>query len=269
MAAKKNGKKVAKTKAGGLPAVLAGRMQSDAGRGHATRAEDLAIPYIGLIQDLSPQVKAREAKYIDGAEVGDLFNSVTNELWEGEEGLLVVPCAFESKYVEWIPRSKGGGFVQSFDTDSDIMNQTERVETDNGYSDKLPNGNEILLTAYHYVVIVSPDGKLSQAMIAMAKTSLKKSRAWMTQINNQQVEGSDGDMFNPPSFAYTYRITSGEESNAMNSWFNFTIEVSGMVESENLYDAAEKFAASIDKGDVNRSYGGPDGEAKEKTESAI
>jgi hypothetical protein len=257
--ARKKSTDIAKHKPGGVP-ILAGRMQKDARRGHATRPEDMAIAFIGVLQDLSPQIKKREAKYIEGSEVGDLFNNVTNELWKGDEGILVIPCAFESKYVEWVPRAKGGGFVQAHDVESDIMERTERVEVENGYVDRLPNGNEILLTAYHYVLVLDGEGGATRAMIAMAKTSLKKSRAWNTMISQQQLNNGQGGKFNPPSFGYTYRVKSGEESNAMNTWFNWVIETSGLVEHEGLYDEAESFAAAMEKGEVNRSYAGVDGE---------
>ena len=258
-------KAVAKKEAAGVPA-LAGRMQKDARRGHATRPEDLAIPFIGVLQDLSPQIKKREAKHIEGAEVGDIFNSVTNELWKGDEGIIVIPCAFEAKYVEWVPRAKGGGFVQAHDIESDIMQRTERAEVENGFVDKLPNGNEVLLTAYHYVLVLDDDGNATRAMVAMAKTALKKSRAWNTMISNIQLDDGQGGKFNPPSFGYTYRLKAGEESNAMNAWFNWVIESQGLVEYEHLYDQAESFAAAIEKGDVNRQYAGVDG-AEDKTDN--
>ena len=42
--------------------------------------DDLTIPRVDIIQDLSPQHKKNKPEYIEGAEVGMLFNTVTGKL---------------------------------------------------------------------------------------------------------------------------------------------------------------------------------------------
>ena len=41
--------------------------------------EDLAIPFLRILSDTSPQVKKRDPEYVDGAEVGMLFNTLTRD----------------------------------------------------------------------------------------------------------------------------------------------------------------------------------------------
>ena len=46
--------------------------------------EDLAIPFLRILSDTSPQVKKRDPEYVDGAEVGMLFKTLTREVYDGE-----------------------------------------------------------------------------------------------------------------------------------------------------------------------------------------
>ena len=56
-------------------------------------SDDLAIPFIRVLQAMSPQVNKRAPEYVDGAEVGMLFNTVTNSVYDGEKGVEIVPCS--------------------------------------------------------------------------------------------------------------------------------------------------------------------------------
>ena len=59
---------------------------------------DLQIPFVRLIQAMSPQIKKSDPSFIPGASQGDIFNTVTGQSWDGEEGVTVVPCYQETKY---------------------------------------------------------------------------------------------------------------------------------------------------------------------------
>ena len=70
-------------------------------------SEDLAIPFLRIIQAMSPQVNARDGKHIKGCEQGDIFNTVDNTLYKGADGVVVVPVAYKRTYLEWMPERKG------------------------------------------------------------------------------------------------------------------------------------------------------------------
>ena len=81
-----------------------------AGEGAAFGADEMQIPFIRALQALSPQLNKKKPEYIDGAEQGDLFNTVTGQVWKGEEGVTIIPCYQVTKYLEFTPRDMGGGF---------------------------------------------------------------------------------------------------------------------------------------------------------------
>ena len=69
--------------------------------------EDLAIPFLRILSDTSPQVKKRDPEYVEGAEVGMLFNTLTREIYDGEKGVQVIPCSYVRQYIECEERGKG------------------------------------------------------------------------------------------------------------------------------------------------------------------
>src|SRR5450631_1544355 len=75
----------------------------DSGAGVDTMTSgDVALPYLYILQALSPIVNPAASQYIEGAQASMLYNNVSQELYDGrKEGLIVVPCYYERKYVEW------------------------------------------------------------------------------------------------------------------------------------------------------------------------
>ena len=44
--------------------------------------EDLALPFLKILGQLSPEVNKRDGKYVEGAEPGKIMNTVTNQLYD-------------------------------------------------------------------------------------------------------------------------------------------------------------------------------------------
>ena len=49
--------------------------------------DDLAIPFLRILSDTSPQIKKRDPLYIEGAESGMIYNTLTKEIYDGEAGV--------------------------------------------------------------------------------------------------------------------------------------------------------------------------------------
>ncbi len=57
--------------------------------------EDMALPFVRILGQLSPQVTDGDAKYIEGAKPGMIYNTVTSELYDGKKGIKVIPCYYK------------------------------------------------------------------------------------------------------------------------------------------------------------------------------
>ena len=224
--------------------VLAEDSKSMSGFGTLNLARDTAIPYISILQTSSPQVNPSKAEYIESAKAGQLFNTVTQETFDTLEA---IPVYYHLKYVEWKPREQGGGFINSHDAESGIIGQTKRDPMTNKMV--LPNGNHIVQTAYHYVLMIT-DGGYQNAVISMSSSQLKKSRRWNSLMLSQKVKGPSG-MFTPPTYAFTYKLKSLSESNDRGSWFGFSIEKGEQVTDASIYGESKAFAQSAASGAVD------------------
>ena len=203
-------------------------------------SEDIQIPFLRVLQALSPQIKKSDPAYIKGAEQGGIFNTVTKKFWSGDEGVLVIPVHFQKKLLEFVPRSEGGGFVGELDP----KNLPNVVKEDNGM-EMLESGNELVRTAQHYVRVVHEDGTLENAIVDMKKTQLKKSRQWMSIMMMQKHNGKT-----LPSFSQVYRLKTVEEGNDKGSWYSWSVEHEKMVESIESYNDAKSFHTSIKSGEL-------------------
>lgn len=229
---------------GKLSTELANAFAEDAGIGfEEVTSSDLQIPFLRIIQALSPQVKKTDSSFIEGASQGDIFNTVTNKFWGGDNGVVVLPVYFETKMLEFVPRSQGGGFVGELHAGSNEVRAAVR-DPDSGM-ELLESGNELVRTASHYVKIVHENGDLENAIVDMKKTQLKKSRLWLSMMMMQKQNGST-----LPSFANTYRLRAVEDGNDKGSWFTWSISLEGTVPSLEAYTEARELHGSIKQGEM-------------------
>lgn len=251
-------KEVATVKKAAPPAKqedLTAAMAGDANRGFENvSATDMAIPFIVILQALSPQVK-RGDQQVEGAKEGDIFNTVTGSMFPGDEGIYFIPATFKKAVVEWRPRDDGGGFVAQHD---DISGLTGLSKDDNGRI-ITADGNILVDTAYHYGLLVDPvTNDYSTVVISMTSTQLKKSRKWNSLMAGLKMSKADGSKFTPPMFGHMYKLTTVPEENAVGSWSGWDIELFGQTPSIELYTAAKLFADNITKGLIKVAPPAPD-----------
>tara|TARA_B100000745_G_scaffold289041_1_gene226902 strand:- start:147 stop:920 length:774 start_codon:yes stop_codon:yes gene_type:complete len=239
---------VKKEKAG---AIAISNFEIDSGKGLGNISqEDLALPFLKILGQLSPEVNKRDGKYVKGAEPGMIFNSVTGELYDGAKGIQVVPCHYKLEYIEWRDRGEGSGApVAIHSSSSDVMTKTTR---DASFKDRLPNGNYIERTASHFVIV---NGQTpSTALIAMKSTQLKISRKWNSMMAGIRLKGKNG-LFTPASFSHIYQLKTIQQSNDKGTWFGWEVSKIGPVQDTTLYQQAKTFAENVSKGDVKVKHG--------------
>jgi hypothetical protein len=212
--------------------------------------QDLALPFLRILGQLSPQVNKRDAKYVEGAEAGMIYNTVTNELYDGEKGINVIPCHYKREYIEWTDRGEGTGApVAVHSATSPIIQEATR---DSMGKDRLKNGNYLENTASYFVMICKEDSA-ETALITMKSTQLKVSRTWNSMMNGLKIQGKNG-LFTPPIFSHVYSLRTVQQSNDKGTWFGWTVNKVGAVSNRNLYEQAKGFAQSVKKGDVQAKH---------------
>jgi hypothetical protein len=216
---------------------------------------DFAMPFLRVLGQLSPEVNERDAKYVEGAKAGMIFNTVTKQAYDGVEGVNVIPCGYKREYVEWSDRGEGTSApVAIHSVESGIIKEATRGAD---YKDRLPNGNYLENTASYFVML----DDMSQALITMKSTQLKVSRSWNSMMNSIKLQGKNG-MFTPAAYSHVYNLSTVQQSNDKGTWFGWNVQKIGPVQDKNLYEAAKQFASSV--GNVQVKHG--EGETKSKDE---
>ena len=212
--------------------------------------EDLALPFLKVLGQLSPEINTRDAKYIKGTQPGMILNTVTGEYYDGEKGIQVLPVFYKRQYIEWQDRGESmGAPVAIHEVNSDLLGKVTR---DKSNKDRLPNGNYLENTASHFVVLL---GKTpTTALISMKATQLKVSRKWNSIMMGIKMQGKNG-LFTPPTYSHIYKLKTVQMSNDKGTWFGWDVSKVGPIEDKSVYGIAKNFAERVSKGEIKAKHG--------------
>jgi hypothetical protein len=177
--------------------------------------DDIAIPFMNLLQALSPEV---QPDGVEGAKAGMFINSVTQEL---HEDFVFVPAITQHVFVEWVPRDQGGGIVGTHSKDSEIVKVAKAGAKEFGKY-KTEDGNDLVETFYLFGIVVQDEVPVSMAVMAFTSTKIKAYRAMTTRCRTFQVQVGDRRM-TPPLFAHQLRIKSMQQKNTKGTFYVPTI----------------------------------------------
>jgi len=216
---------------------------SDSGMGlENVDKQDLALPFLKLLQSGSDETKKKHAKYVEGAEAGMFYNTVTKKLYNGEKGIEVIPVFYKMTYPEWAPFEKREGRPIHNDRGPGVMS---KVTQNDRNKDMLDNGNEIIKTANHFVVINGE--RPEKALMTMKSTQLKVSRNWNSLMEDQfEVDPKTNKSVPAPMFSRVYKLTSVENQGTF-TWHGYNINLIKKVDDAGIYQMARDFHNSLKK----------------------
>lgn len=214
----------------------------DAGAGlEGLRVEEQLTPFLRILQAGSPQVNDREPDYVEGAKSGALFNTATQEVYDGREGVQAVFCARDYHYGLWLPRDLGGGFRGMIPPDDDRVRRLvakygrfklPRFRDNQWRGEPLEvDGEKVeVVETIQLYALYAPYGELSEqtaqrAIISFTSTALPVATAYLTRHNSWRFKQPNGDMLPAQLWAYPWKITTVPQSNASGNWFNYRIDL--------------------------------------------
>ena len=230
-----------------------------------TTIADLSIPFISVLQALSPQV---EDESIEGAKPGQLFNTVTNRVVP--QPLVVIPVFREEAWVVWKPRTAGGGLVDRWDPSDPRVkaiiakNGGSRIPPKGSDGKTVPfndgNGNDVIETHYVYCLILDEEGQSIEGycVIPFSSTKIKVQKDWMTDLYTQKGR--------PPIYANRSKISTVKQQNdAGQPYYNLRIQPltgntreslinPGTEEGMNMLKEAKEFKEMIENGLARPAY---------------
>jgi hypothetical protein len=244
---------VVKEPDGGL-AIFAG--EDLAGFEEKLTQDDVAIPFIQILQSLSPQCVDGDPLFIADARPGMFINTVTGELKAGKPstdgtpfGFEFIPISYKDSFIEWVPRAKGGGFVKEYDLDAGKTIITSRNELNQDIiqqgSPLGQPGNQLNRTHTHVVGLIKGD-VIEPAVISMTSTQLKSSKVLNALVTNNPVKTANGMV--SIRFAHVIKAATQMRSNDQGKWFVWDFERVGNIANKAHYDFVKNFASGLKAG---------------------
>jgi len=189
------------------------------------------VPRLSVVQALSDVLKKDSPSFVEGCEVGCLYENVTNTFWSGQEGLIAVPVHHNGK---WINSA----------------------------------GNEIVETWNYFLVIFDEKTEDSMDIVfSFKKSTIAMAKGWNTMMRTIKVAGHDGKSFNPPTFYQAYRMATAVKTKDGDSWMVPKItSVSPANEvKQGLFEQAYAFYQMVGSTDI-QVEGGEEGSSKPSDE---
>lgn len=199
--------------------------------------DDITLPRLTLAQSLSPELdEMKPGSYIEGLKLGDMFNTLTREVYgKGPLSVCVLRLS-RPRWVEFIPRERGGGIK-----DPNVPPNDPRAQFG-------PNGEMPLATKFYDFIIsllpINVENPMERIVsMSLKSTQLKIARQWNGLIK----------MRNKPVYYGNYTIMSVDEQNTKGKYKNFAVRNAGEVKDKadyevrkSLYEALRVLDVTID-----------------------
>jgi hypothetical protein len=227
---------------------------ADAGSGMEGADKDsFAIPFLTVIQKMSPQMDEASSQYDPDAKAGMLMNTVTGEYYDGKVGVVILPCHYQRRFVRWGARDAGGGFkgelmpeaVAHMTADGTLHDLEGRLYFPAEDGSINPKRSDRLSDTRNHFALLEGGGNV---LLSLTSTQIKKSKALMSMLSGVRVKAPNGTAVCPPTWANRVRVTTVLESNDQGSWYGVKFTLEGMTKSAEDYAAGKAFYMSLREG---------------------
>lgn len=186
-----------------------------------------SVPFLRLLQDMSPAVKKKHADYVDGAEPGMLINTATNKLYPLP--LKFVVGKFERYYIEWgADRAgfKGAHAVELIDA----RIGTELI-VDDGYKIVDPKTGNSFSDTYVYYVIFPDHIEDGVCILSLSSSQLKEAKKLNRNLRSTMIPNTKKRAL-PFFMVWSYSVV--DMSNDKGAWSSPKFEMDSFVTQELL-----------------------------------
>lgn len=162
--------------------------------------DDLLIPRLQVAQDgMTPQLKRTSENFNPDLKAGDLFNSVTGEIYGASA--TVIPLFFFKNFIKFKPMADGGGVVAMYDKAADVP------FVDLAWKDGKPPA--VTEFKNRMCLIADRDGQPTPIVVSFKSTGVKAAKQW----NNQILDTGR------PAFMRQYKLYSEVKRKGDMAWF--------------------------------------------------
>jgi len=213
--------------------------------------EDAALPFLKILQALSPQVVRSKPEYNKDASAGQYYNSLTGELFEYGKPVEVMRVYFGKKWIEWRPNQ--GGLVRISQTEAEAK---QHKVPDTGDADV---DTEIFETHEFYLLVLGKYG-WGPAVFPASKSKLPFSRKWNGVIMNLKFGEFNDEIAKklppdaaPKSYAVVFSLITASKAGKKGDYYIPALGEKRLATPAELKLATE-FKELIEKGGAKVEY---------------
>lgn len=184
----------------------------------------IALPFIRILQSLSPQLKKTNPEYIAGAEEGALFNNITKTIYD--QPLRVVPLKFDRQFICWKPDRAGYGGAFSPEWVASALEHKELFTNEKGQIiDGLNNSYMDTYTYYIFPVDYRQEGV---CLLTFSSTQLKEARRWNRCLTNTLLPNGKRAM----PYHTVWNVATVPQQNKLGEWYGYNLSFEGFVQKD-------------------------------------
>jgi len=198
----------------------------------------MAIPFIRILQTMSPQLKKNKSEYIPEAEEGDIVNSITGKIYD--RPLKFVCLKFDRLYIEWKPNR--GGFVQPH-LPEDIAIRNDLVMTPE-YKLIDPNTNNEFVDTYMYYIILPDYVEDGVCLLSLQSTQIKQGKKLNSILRNTMIPGTK---IKAAPYQIVCSLITTEETNDKGDWIGLRFSYETFITPDLLAEVKTERIALPDK----------------------
>lgn len=211
----------------------------------------MAVPFIKVLNQMSPELDTDSTQYMKGATQGDIVNTISKKNY-GKS--LVATCVkFEHIVIEWQPNR--GGFA-GYHTPV----EAEKITFDRSVfgQHKTKEGN-VLSDTYMYYWVVQGHERDGVVVFAADSADIKQGK----KLNAEMLGKFDAKGRKAPPYAQLYKMETIKDKNDQGSWYKPVYSFVGFLQDAQAFEIIKGVIESLKETVVD--YSKADGE---KTEPA-
>ena len=200
-----------------------------------------AIPFIKVLNSMSPELDKDSEGYMAGAEQGDIVNTVSH--FNYKKKIQVVCVKFEHIFTEWRPNRGGfAGYHTPLEADKIAVDKTFGAW-------KTKEGNDLVDTYMYYFVIVGHEND-GVVVFAADSSDLKEGK----KLNAMLSTRFDGNGQRAQIYHQINTMATIKASNDQGKWYKPVYEFVGYIQEESLYLAVKALREALDLEEVKVDY---------------
>jgi hypothetical protein len=165
------------------------------------------VPRLKILQPLNPEVQEGGNAYIDGAKPGMFYNTASNKLTPGQEGMIIIVIGHQKQTIQWVSNNPGSGMVKIWGSDEGWKALCEPAQRE-ALNPITRDGNYIDKQRSFLILDVDlKTGDTDPSFFNLRSTGNRAANLLATMLTQTRIKMSNGQSITPPFYYFSYKLT--------------------------------------------------------------